>query len=489
MITLVAFLCRPLSPRSKSEGVKAHAEDLGGLFGTADMSAEIWEQTPMSGTTLQVREVLDAEECWALLERVAASSHLRRATRLQELLHYLGKRSLKDHLETVHEQMVGVEVFRRPEGYDTSADNIVRTSVSDLRKRIDAYFNSEGADELLIMEIPRWNYVPAFRYRPAVPQISNIPSSLGEIPTHNLADSATEAPRVSNQHRWMPTALVAAGLALIVLAVACGYFWIQYRNLHRSLYAWQYEPSVSALWTDILDASPDTDVVLADASFGLLQDFNKKTFPFDDYLNRSYISELQRQNPSPEMQTILSRIVLWNLGSQDEFKLAHRIMALDPLGKKIHLYGARDYMPDLTNRDNVILIGGKISNPWDDLFESHMNFTVNFDNDGSIAVVNRAPAAGEPSIYAESNSVQYCVIGYLPNPSHNGQVLLIEGTAAEATEAAGNFLLSEKQLSSFKKALHVERLPYFEVLLKVSSVQGTPLTATVEAYRAYPNLH
>ena len=443
----------------------------------------------MAVTTVQVKEVLDAEECWALLERVAASSHLRRATRLQELLHYLGKRSLKDHFETVHEQMVGVEVFRRPEGYDTSADNIVRTSVSDLRKRIDAYFNSEGSDETLIMEIPRWNYVPVFKYRPATPQIPNTPSFLGEIPAHNLADSATEAPQVSSRQHWMPTALVAAGFALIVLAATSGYFWVQYRNLHRSLYAWQYEPSVSALWTDILSASPDTDVVLADASFGLLQELNKKTFPFDDYLNRSYISELQSQNPSPEMQPILSRIVRWNLGSQDEFKLAHRIMALDPLDRKIHLYNARDYMPDLTNHDNVILIGGKISNPWDDLFESRMNFTVNFDNDGSITVVNRAPAAGEQPVYAQSNSVQYCVIGYLPNPGHSGQVLLIEGTGAEATEAAGNFLLSEKQLSSFKKALHVERLPYFEVLLKVSSVQGTPLAATVEAYRAYPNPH
>jgi len=86
------------------------------------------------------------------------------------------------------------------------------------------------------------------------------------------------------------------------------------------------------------------------------------------------------------------------------------------------------------------------------------------------------------------NSAQYCVVAYLPNPDRNGNVLLIEGTGAEATEAAGNFLLSENQLSSFKNTLHVDRFPYFEVLLKVSSVQGTPLTSTVEAYRAYPNL-
>jgi hypothetical protein len=463
------------------------------VFGTADVSAETWGQTPMAGSTMQIKEVLDAKECWALLERVAASSQLRRATRLQELLHYLGKRSLKDHLETMHEQMVGVEVFGRPEGYDTSADNIVRTSVSELRKRVDAYFNSEGADETLVMEIPRWNYVPLFKYRPVtvpqIPQIPSTPSFLSETPVRDLTEVVPEVPQASRQPRWMLTALITSGLITIMLAAGCGYLWIQYRNLHRSLYAWQYEPTVSALWTDILNASPDTDVVLADASFGLLQEFDKKAFPFDDYLNRSYVNDIQKQNSSPEMQTILSRIVRWNLGSQDEFKLARRIMDLDPLEKKIHLYSARDYMPDLTNRDNVILIGGKISNPWDDLFEGHMNFTVNFDNDGSITVLNRAPAAGEPATYAQSNSVQYCVIGYLPNPGHNGQVLLIEGTGAEATEAAGNFLLSEKQLSGFKKALHVERLPYFEVLLKVSSVQGTPLNATVEAYRAYPNLH
>ncbi len=443
----------------------------------------------MAGTTVQEREALNTEECWALLERVAASSHLRRAARLQELLHYLGKRSLKDHFETVHEQMVGVEVFRRPEGYDTSADNIVRTSVSELRKRIDAYFNSEGVDETLTMEIPRWNYVPVFKYRPAVPQIPIAPSFLSEAPIQDLAEASPETLWGSRRHHWMAASLAASVLIMIVLAASYSYLWIQYRSLHRSLYAWQYDPTVSALWTDILNASPDTDVVLADASFGLLQDFNKKAFPFDDYLNRSYMSELQRQNPSPEMQTLLSRVVRWNLGSQDEFKLAHRIMGLDPLDKKIHLYNARDYMPDLTNRDNVILIGAKISNPWDDLFEGRMNFTVNFDSDGSISVLNRAPITGEQPIYSQSNSVQYCVISYLPNPGHNGLVLMIEGTGAEATEAAGNFLLSEKQLSSFKRALHVERLPYFEVLLKVSSVQGTPLAATVEAYRAYPNLH
>jgi hypothetical protein len=446
----------------------------------------------MAGSPLQINELPDSDSCWALLERIATSSQLKRAARLQELLFYIGKRSLKDGFETVHEQQIGVDVFSRPEGYDTSADNIVRTNMSDLRKRLESYFESEGRDETLVMEIPRGSYVPVFKYRPAppAPQPPGTPSVLSEPPVRDLTETAAETTQASRQNRWMAAALIGVGVIATVLAVGCIYFWIQYRTLHRSLYAWQYEPSVSALWTNILNASPDTDVVLADASFGLLQELSKKSFPFDDYLSRSYMSGFQGQNSSPEMQTVLNRVVRWNLGSQDEFKLAHRLLTIDPLGQKIHLYNSRDYMPDLSNRDNVILIGGRISNPWDDLFESRMNFTVRFDNNGSIMVVNREPAAGEQATYAQMNySLQYCVIGYLPNPNHNGIVLLIEGTGAEATEAAGDFLLSENQLSNLKKTLHGDKFPYFEVLLKVTSVQGTPLTSTIEAYRAYPNLH
>jgi hypothetical protein len=259
--------------------------------------------------------------------------------------------------------------------------------------------------------------------------------------------------------------------------------------LDRSLNAYRDQPSVSAFWGDVLGASPDTDIVLADASFGMLQDISKQSFTFDDYLSRRYISQLQSQVLSPEMHSALNRIATWNLGSQDEFKLAQRFMTLDPLGRKIHLYNSHDYMPDLLKRDNVILMGGQISNPWDELFESHTNFITKFDPNGQIAVTNRAPAAGEQKIYTQTETFEFCDVAYLPKPDHDGVVLLIAGTDAEATEAAGDFLLSEGQLANFKNMLHVTKLPYFEVLLKVSSVPGTPLAETIEAYRTYPNMH
>jgi len=442
----------------------------------------------MTTTAQRTNRVPGSDLNWALLERIAASAHLKRAARLQELLFYIGKCSIKEGYDKISEQRIGVEVFGRPEGYDTSADNIVRSSVSELRKRIELYFESEGRDEPLVVEIPRWTYIPVFTQRPAKERIPSGHLVADALPVTEDDHGALETAHVSRSRgrtlfSWISTCLI------VVLAGSSLFFWSKYRALNQSIYPWKYQPSVAELWNQILDASPETDVVLADASFGMIQDINKRSFTFDEYLNRSYISQLQAEKLSPEMHDAFDRIAIWNLGDQDDFKLAKRILALDPLGGRIHLYNARAYLPDLTQRDNVILVGAQISNPWDDLFESRMNFVVRFDNDRSIEVLNRAPSAGEQPIYKQSGPAEYCVVAYMPNPSHNGVILIVEGSSAEATEAAGNFLLSEVQLSNFKRILRTNEFPFFEVLLKVSSVPGTPLAANIEAYRAYPNLH
>jgi hypothetical protein len=443
------------------------------------------EEAPMIEPTPQIEEQLDVEASWALLGRVASSAQLRRATRLKELLFYVGQRSIREGCDQIHEQEIGAKVFGRQDSYDTSFDNIVRTNVSDLRKRIEAYFNSEGLHENVIMEIPRGSYVPVFRNRQAEAHLDVEPLLNGAAATaESHADGAVTAgdPKRS---RWMVAALVAEGLIAVLLAIGCVTLWMENRAVNRSFYAWQYKPSVAAFWTDFLGASPDTDVVMPDTSFAMLESISRKTFSFNDYLSRNYTSALDDPGLSPDTRIALGLIAARNLGTPSGFKLTQRILALDPLGKRIHPYYSRDYMPALLKRDNVILIGARIANPWDELFESRMNFTAKTENSFT-SITNRAPAAGEQKVYIRTDSVGYCTVAYLPNPSSGGEVLLMEGTSAEATEAAGDFLLSEDQLSNFRNNLHITRFPYFEALLKISAVRGTPLTVTIEAYRTYP---
>lgn len=420
------------------------------------------------------------------MERIAASAQLKRATRLRELLFYISRRSLKEGCDRVSEQEIGAQVFGRPESYDTAYDNIVRTNISDLRKRIEHYFNSEGRLEKLTMELPRGSYVPVFRFRSTETE-----SETGAAPPKEalkLPALLEAPPPASRQRRFSPT---WRALEIAILALAIGsalFFWTRYRSLHHALYGWQDQPAVADLWSRILTSNPQTDIVLSDDSIALTQSLSNRAITLKDYLSRSYLSQMQGNDISPDKQAAMSRILAWNLGSPEEFALARRIEALDPLNNHFRVYNARFYMADLIRQDNVILIGARKSNPWAEVFEDRTNFAVNFASDG-ITVINRSPNPGELKTYSQTDSVHYCVVAFLPNPEHNGVVLLIEGTNAEATEAAGDFLLSEEQLATFRKDLHATTFPYFEALLKVSSVRGTPFTAAVAAYRTYSNLH
>ena len=178
------------------------------------------------------------------------------------------------------------------------------------------------------------------------------------------------------------------------------------------------------------------------------------------------------------------------------FTIARHLSDLDPLNNRIHVYFARNYMASLVKRDNLILFGASLSNPWMELFEDRLSFVVERKQDSEQTpgaahayVVNRSPAAGEQATYTPSATMGYCTVAYLPNPERNGKVLLIQGTTSEAAQGCGDFLLSESQLSNFQKKLNAARFPYFEVLLSTSQMLDVPLSTRIVAYRTFPALH
>ena len=414
----------------------------------------------------------DRAECLGQVDRLLRSPLLQGSEALCKLLQYLAHHTLNSPADHLKEYQIGTEVLGRAADFDPQTDSSVRMQVGRLRTKLIEYYNSAGVHDPILVDIPKGRYTLSFERRVDVPR----QEAAREVVVHPPASA-------SPQRRWM-----LAGL--IVLAIVCTALWIQNRAMRREFYPWQYKPSVAQFWSGILDARPDTDIVMADSSFSLVQLITKKSFSFEDYRNRSYISQLQTQDDlSPDMRSALNLIASKNLESSSDVRLAQRILTLDPLGKRIHLYYAREYLPALIKQNNVILIGSPIANPWDELFESRLTFTATLDYGAPTFITDRAPAAGEQSTYIPTGSVGYCTVAYLPNSDQNGSVLLIEGTGSEATEAAGDFLLSEDQLSNFQKMLHVTKLPYFEVLLKASQVKGTPLSTTLVAYRTYPNLH
>jgi hypothetical protein len=427
------------------------------------------------------------DACWRVLESVAASPHLKRATRLKEFLFYVGRKSVKEGCSDIHEQEIGQVVFGRRDSYDTSQDNIVRVSATELRRRVEAYFAAEGKEEPLIFEIPRGSYTPIFRWRTdaqhAEPGKTAEPGAAAGVPAAKVPWWRTQIP------------LLVVSAVAVVLGIMCVELWRENRALHKMVYTWDGQPALAAFWPRFLNAAQDTDIVLADTSFAIVEDMMKQSYPLSDYLNRSYLSQIQTISLCSADNKVVKSIAFESIaarnnGSFGDFEVAQRIEGLYPRSTSVHVSFAREFTADSVKRDNVILIGSRKSNPWVDLFTDQMNFLIKYDaNLDQSFVENLHPRAGEQALYAQPAnpyaSLGYGVVAYLPNPSRTGSALIIEGTNAEATNAAGDFVTSEDAMETFLRKLPGNKIPFFEVLLRTTRMSGTPFHAEVVAYRTY----
>lgn len=391
---------------------------------------------------------ISVEDRWALIDRVAASEQFSRSVRLRDFLLYVGKQSLREGNPEIHEQEIGARVFGRPASYDRSSDNIVRVNATELRKRIDSWFSTSGAQESWVFEIPRGSYKPVFHRRVVEP----VPLS---IPAQNESPLETpllpSVPQTAVQNRRNRLASMAWPIASVLLIGVCVWLFWQNHSIRKQVRPWEDEPAVASFWANFLHSNRQTDIVLPDSSVSVSEEFTGRPVTLNEYLDQTYISGVHSSDMSIDRKADLDRIFRHNLVNFGDLRAAQQILALDPLSSSIQLTAARFYSADSMKRDNVILIGGRKANPWVFLFENQMNFSLDQDNQTlTMYVVNHHPLSGEPAVYRESSSQQgsigYGVIAYLPSPSQNGDALIFAGTGSNATDAAAEFLTSEAQM-------------------------------------------
>jgi hypothetical protein len=432
------------------------------------------------------RDQPSVQERRALIDRVAASEHFRRSARLRDFLLYVGGQSLKEGCPEINEQEVGAKVFGRSASYDRSQDNIVRVNATELRKRIDTYFATEGAHETLVLEIPRGGYKPIFHRR--IPP-SEEPHGLIHESRATALSAAPWTPAAAPASRSKASVLWAA--LCLVFAVVCIVQFQQNRSMRKMENAWDGKPALAAFWGDFLRYRQQTDIVLPDDSLSLIEDLVGHPILLGDYLNRNFMRQIQSSDLSPERKFDLDQVFGHNLVTFGGVRSAQQVTIMIPASSVTNLTLARYYVADAIKRNNVILIGGKKANPWVHLFDDQMNFVTDFNYDSSQAfIANLHPKPGEQAIYtvpyASNELVGYSVIAYLPNPGRTGNAIILAGTDSDATDAAAEFLTSEASMEKFQNSLHVKTLPYFEILLKTSRLSGTSFSAEMLAYRTYP---
>jgi hypothetical protein len=415
---------------------------------------------------------------WALVERVLASESLQSSPRLQELFRYLSECALHDPPQAVTEPQVGVAVFHRPPDYDTGVDTIVRVQVSQLRKKLERYFLSEGRQEPLVIDLPRGSYLPVFLPRTRAEE-AVAPSAPAVV--------ATTAPPPGSRDRKVAVVL-AVGLAAALAAIA----WLGHQNmrLRARVDRLPARPFLEHFWSQFFESGVPTQIALSDGGVLALAEAREKTVTLSEYRQAQYPQVVIHNMTTDEKARLdFMRIAARAFVPPAEAVIAHEVASLCERGGALcHILSARDLRVNLQAAENVILLGHTRANPWLELFEPALNFRYHFnDHPRRGEITNQAPQAGEERSYvADWGRRGYCAVASIPKPGGRGNVLLIFGADMLSVEAGGHLVSDEKAMSDLHGRLGIglrDRVPYFEVLLQ-TKLQGNATGAyTVIAHR------
>jgi hypothetical protein len=294
-----------------------------------------------------------AAEYRELLARILAGRLFRRASRQRELLEYLCREAFAVPPREVHEQSLGVAIFGRSPNYDTSQDNIVRVYVSELRKKLEEYFKTEGVAERFTLEIPRGGYTPILKARTTPP---SVPEQTARAMAPAVADPVPAAghARTFAVNRW----LLAALAALTVLSLYLGARNVQLRR--------GANPAVAAspLWRQFFAANRETDLIVADSCISLFTDIVDRPVTLQEYLDRSYMLGTIAPEHNAERRRDLELLMTRRYTSMADVLTVQRITNLGALDRKaVSLYFARDYPSQRLRSMGTTLVGSKRSNP------------------------------------------------------------------------------------------------------------------------------
>ncbi len=417
---------------------------------------------------------------WEVVQRVATSTLFQRSPRLRELLLYICERSIQNRTEELREQQIGCGVFGRKSDYNPGEDNIVRVEIRQLRKRLQEYFASEGKDDPYEILIPKGAYVPVIELR-------GKPQPAPDSPLEVTLSRTTPRYRVP----WIYVPVIA------VLAVACALLsWENHKLQQQVVAVLHAPPDRGPLWPLLFNKDQETFIVCADSSLVVAQTILHRSISLEEYLSHEYSAK--PAGFGADLNSFAQSLIhgrRWQFTDITDARLVQRLSRLNQdHWDKVSVRLARTTQIQDFKNGNSILLGSIRSNLWNSLFEPALNFRFDYDERARTALIrNREPRAGEQPVYmaapAGESGESYSIVALVPNLRHTGNILIIAGTTAESTEAAGEFIMNQATSSALLNKLtkqNKDRMPYFEVLLKSGTLSGVAKNAEVVADRILP---
>jgi hypothetical protein len=438
-----------------------------------------------------VRNFSDAEIRIAT-ERVLDGEAFRRSLRLQRFLRFITDLTLSGQESSINEYLIGVEVFERGPGYDQSDDSVVRRQAHALRQKLGEYYNSEGRDDPIQIEVPLGHYVPVFK---ANPRLDAKPSRL---PVDSPAPVVPPLPDVVRPKIGIATALAAIAVAALLS------FWIGRSTTPATSAAAvpgaAIDRNVREFWGQWFAAEQGPMIVFSSPPTGILK-FFETPVPADSQPPRSEIGGVI-EDQFREFFELPPGGHLYISPSVTETKSGESLAAVRLAnvfaGGGLHARAtlSRLLTWDDFRRENLILLGHNEQNQWmDPLLSKYPLRLEATDGAQQRRIINTEPADDEQPFYqidyASSDiepTVEYALVSMLPGTDDRHQLLLISGLNTQATLMAAEFLTDPRRVTSLhsrlEKASPNHSGPWrFQALLSADVRDKVPTGGAIELVR------
>ncbi|MEZ5399937.1 MAG: hypothetical protein R2729_09715 [Bryobacteraceae bacterium] len=398
-------------------------------------------------------------EIHAELQRILESPGFRDSAALKSLLRHIVEETLAGRQDGLKEYNLGRDVFHRQPDYDPRLDAIVRVQASALRKKLAAFYEKEGADGSVRIDLPRGGYVPQFvETAPAEIEPPSVPALRSPV----LPALPVKPRPARRRFAWGPFVLGAAAAALTMLAATR---WTGAET----------PPAAGPLWSGMI-ASGKPVVV----SLGIPLFFTGA--------NGLYVRDVQANDPSrgpsPSIraleQALGARFRVHEdvyTGVGEALGVASVSRWLDRRGVKVEVANSH-YLgrADLRGRHAVIVSSLRFQTLLDNR-ELDLPFPFDFAGPGSLR--NPNPLPGEQPVYGASVqagiSTSHAVVTLLPGAEPGASILQLGGTHSWSTSGAVQYALSDAHQAELDRRLRADpesgprgkRSPFFQVLLEL----------------------
>jgi hypothetical protein len=359
----------------------------------------------------------DKEAVRLQTERLLSSSHFRNSRRYTDLLRFVVQQTLEGHADILKERTLGIEVFGRERSFDTSADSIVRVAAAEVRKRIALYYQEEGHEIELRIELPSGSYVPHFR-RPLEPTPTIVRQTETIAPPQTI-QTADKTPKQIVTFLRTSRATIVVACLLIPLVVLAGIRVVKERNSHKDL----LEP----VWR-----SPQ-DAVLCIGSPKLMQN---------------------QPGANGQTETSLGQPTANNtlLPFADAMTLSRFQVLLNTHGKPNRVELARSTTFADLRAGPAILIGA-FDNPWTLRLTNEMRFRfLGTDEMEGEIIDGKANPGSRWSVDFRipywDRTQDYAIVAITHDATLDQPLIIIAGIGPNGTAAAGEFLLKPDNLAA-----------------------------------------